>query len=288
MIKLTKERLQTHRIETHRMALGKRLRTPQEAIQFVNERGYIFFWPTKGTVMPSLWCAVAGDRPVPDNHDDPGNISWAWKDQLLDKKVWYYARVLKKRNTIISMEMIPFFYALSPNFGDPDVEIYDLYHQGLIPVEVKTIYEVLLEKGPLDTLALRREARLTSQNSNSPFTRALDILQRDLKVLPVAIAEVGTWRYAFVFDLTHRYYPDLLEKSRFLSDNNARTQILTKYFTSVGAASEKDIHSLFGWSMDHIQRTIQKMSEEGQIVSGVELEDGKIPVNCLAELLEKN
>ena len=286
MINLTKERLQTHRIETHRMAPGTRLRTPQEAIQFVNERGFIFFWPTKGTVMPSLWCAVAGDRPVPDNHDDPGNISWAWKDQLLDKRVWYYARVLKKRNTMISMEMIPYFYALSPNYGDPEVEIYDLYHQGLIPVEVKTIFEVLLEKGPLDTLALRREARLNSQNSNSPFTRALDILQRDLKILPVAVAEVGTWRYAFVYDLTHRYYPDLLEKSRFLSENDAHTQILIKYFASVGAASEKEIRSLFGWSMDNIQKTVAKLIATSYLVDNIEMENERSPLICLSSLLK--
>ncbi|MRR30185.1 hypothetical protein EG834_07660, partial [bacterium] len=95
--------------KTFRTADSDRLRTPQQAVDFVNERGFVFFWPVKGICMPSLWCSVAGDRPVPDEHDDPGHISWSWKDQMLDKRVWYYGRILRKRNTIISLQTAPYF-----------------------------------------------------------------------------------------------------------------------------------------------------------------------------------
>lgn len=278
--------LQEYRASTFRTTPALRLRTPQEAIQYVDERGFIYFWPSKGVTMPSLWCAVAGDRPVPDNHDDPGNISWSWKDQLLDKRVWYYARVIKKRNTMVSNRVIPYFYALSPNFGDPEAEIYDQYHQGLIPLEVKLLFETLLEKGPLDTLSLRREAHLSGPNSNTPFNRALDILQRDLKVLPTAIAEVGTWRYAFVYDLTHRYYPELLEQSRFISENSARDQILMLYISSVGAATIKEIQSLFGWTTDQRERSVSRLVASGELVEEVQLENTNVPAVCLPTLLE--
>ncbi len=265
-------------------AESARLRTPQQAVDFVNERGFIFFWPVKGICMPSLWCGVAGDRPVPDEHDDPGHISWSWKDQMLDKRVWYYGRILRKRNTILSLQTAPYFYALSPNFGEPELEISDQYHAGLIPLEVKLIFEALLENGPLDSLALRREAHLSGPNSNAPFNRALDILQRDFKVMPTAIAEVGTWKYAFVYDLTHRYHPELLEQSRFISENQARDHLVSCYFNSLGAASEKQVQSLFGWTLSETQSSLMRLQEKGFLTGNIEMENEAKEVVCLTSL----
>ena len=274
-----------YRLKTWRTSPDLRLRSPQDAIQFVEERGFISFWPIKGTTLPSLWYAVAGDRPVPDDHDDPGHISWNWKDQLLDKRVWYYGRVLKKRNTIISLKTIPYFYALSPNFGEPEEEIEDQYRQGLIPLEVKLIFQALTDKGPLDSISLRREAHLSGPNSNTPFNRALDLLQRDLKVLPTAIAEVGTWRYAFVYDLTHRYHPQLLEQSRFISEPEARRHLLTCFIQSVGAVERKEVQTLFGWTADQVDKTIGALVQTGLISDQVAFENSDRESICLTSLL---
>jgi len=286
MITLSAGILKRFQEKTFRTTDSARLRTPQQAVDFVNERGFIFFWPVKGVSMPSLWCGVAGDRPVADAHDDPGHTSWGWKDQMLDKRVWYYGRILRKRNTIISLQTTPYFYALSPNFGEPELEINDQYHAGQIPLEVKLIFEALLEKGPLDSLALRREAHLSGPNSNTPFNRALDILQRDFKVMPTAIAEVGTWKYAFVYDLTHRYHPELLEQSRFISENQARDQLVSCYFNSVGAASEKQIQSLFGWTQPETQKSINRLLKNGLITNDIQIGDEVIKYFCLTSLIQ--
>ena len=286
MITLSAGILKRFQEKTFRTTDSARLRTPQQAVDFVNERGFIFFWPVKGVSMPSLWCGVAGDRPVADAHDDPGHTSWGWKDQMLDKRVWYYGRILRKRNTFISLQTTPYFYALSPNFGEPELEINDQYHAGQIPLEVKLIFEALLEKGPLDSLALRREAHLSGPNSNTPFNRALDILQRDFKVMPTAIAEVGTWKYAFVYDLTHRYHPELLEQSRFISENQARDQLVSCYFNSVGAASEKQIQSLFGWTQPETQKSLNRLLEKGLITNDIQIGDEAIKYFCLTSLIQ--
>ncbi|HCS38219.1 MAG TPA: hypothetical protein DIW44_01375 [Anaerolineaceae bacterium] len=286
MITLSAGILKRFQEKTFRTTDSARLRTPQQAVDFVNERGFIFFWPVKGVSMPSLWCGVAGDRPVADAHDDPGHTSWGWKDQMLDKRVWYYGRILRKRNTFISLQTTPYFYALSPNFGEPELEINDQYHAGQIPLEVKLIFEALLEKGPLDSLALRREAHLSGPNSNTPFNRALDILQRDFKVMPTAIAEVGTWKYAFVYDLTHRYHPELLEQSRFISENQARDQLVSCYFNSVGAASEKQIQSLFGWTQPETQKSINRLLKNGLITNDIQIGDEVIKYFCLTSLIQ--
>ena len=65
--------------------------------------------------MPSLWYAAAGDRPVPKGHDDPGHITWGRKNDLLEKKKWFYAKFLHRNSTIISLRLIPYFF--SPSQG---------------------------------------------------------------------------------------------------------------------------------------------------------------------------
>lgn len=256
MTSISSTDISNYQLKTFHQSPGNHLLTPDQAVDFVNQRGFILFWPDPKMDLPNLWQAVAGKRPVPDNHDDPGHITWNWKDSLLDKKVWYYARLIRHRNTMISLDLIPYFYALSPNFGSPEEDIHDQYMQGEIPLEAKLIFDALLDKGPLDTISLRKESHLSSASSTQPFTRALNILQRDLKVLPTGIAEAGAWRYAFRYDLTHRYFPDLIENAHTISETTARTKLITTYLDSLGAASTREVASVFSWPVELTQKTI--------------------------------
>lgn len=265
--------LKQYQNHTFRYSNDLRLQTSRQAVDFVNERGFIFFWPFKGVRFPSLWGAVAGDRPVADEHDDPGHITWNWKDTLLDQRVWYYARVIKKKNTMVSLETIPYFYALSPNYGEPEEDLLDQYNQGLLPLEARLVFEALLKKGPLDTISLRKESHLTGAASQSPFNRALEILQGQLKVLPVSVSEAGAWGYAFVYDLTHRYYPELPENARSISETSAMDHLLLRYFKSLGAAKAREASSFFKWSSMQVERSLQRLVGRKELVGNVQIEN---------------
>src|SRR5512137_2426590 len=150
------KRLKAHREETYALKPARRVHDPQAALEFVNSRGFIFFWPIKGVELPSLWKSVAGDRNVPDNHDDPGHVTWGWKDDALPRKIWYYAKVLRRKATFISLEFAPYFYALSENYGSPEEDYLLAYQEGRLTQAARQVYESLLDKGSLDTLALRK------------------------------------------------------------------------------------------------------------------------------------
>jgi uncharacterized protein YcaQ len=184
---------------------------------------------------------------VPDAHDDPGHITWRWKDELLGEKRWYYAKVLRKRATIISLAVLPYFYALSNNYGSPEEDYLTLYQQGRLTQEARAVYEALLQEGPLDTLDLRRITRMTTRESDSRFSRALTDLQTNFNILPVGVSRAGRWRYAFFYDLTTRHYPDLIDRTRLISERQARAELARLYLRSVGAASEREVMKLFGW-----------------------------------------
>src|SRR3972149_3105328 len=185
MISVPIEILKGFQAKTFRTAPGLRLNHQDDAVAYANERGFIFFWPIQGITLPSLWVAVAGDRPVADAHDDPGHVSWGWKDSLLGQRAWYYAKVLRKRATIIALDVAPYFYALSENYGSPEEDYLTIYEQGRLTLEAKTIYEALLDKGSLDAVALRKAAHMTSAESDTRFNKALSDLQADFKVVPV-------------------------------------------------------------------------------------------------------
>lgn len=263
MLTLTFDTIRIHRDRTYRLMPGARLISKEQAIAWVNERGFAYFWPIKEVTLPSLWSAVAGDRPVADEHDDSGHVTWGWKDELLGARAWYYAKVLRKKATFISLDVVPYFYALSENYGEPEQDYLVQYDEGRLTVEAKTLYETLLAQGPLDTVSLRKLARMTSKASDSPFNRALEMLQADFKILPVGIAEAGAWKYAFVYECTHRHFPDLPERGRPIRQAEARAKLVELYLRSVGAASMRDVTLLFGWPAREVKQAVDALAAGG-------------------------
>jgi hypothetical protein len=267
------ELIRAYQAGTFRTAPGMRISTRDEAVDFVNQRGFVHFWPIKGITFPSLWTAVAGDRPVADEHDDPGHVTWGWKDALLGSRVWYYAKALRKKSSMISLEVLPYFYALTENYGSPEEDYLTLYQQGRLTQEAKTIYEVLLNQGPLDTIALRKAARLSSKESDSRFNKSLVDLQADFKILPVAVTQAGAWHYAFAYDIVTRHYPELIDQTRFISERQAYHRLAELYFRSVGAAQLRDLVKLFAWPHTEAERAVNQMVDEGTLYKDILIEN---------------
>ena len=255
MPQLDLKKLKSHRARTFRLPPSPRVASPKAALDFVNTRGFVYFWPIKGIDLPSLWTAVAGNRVVADKHDDPGHVTWGWKDNALGKKTWYYAKILRKKATMISLDIAPYFYALSENYGSPEEDYLLAYEEGRLSQAAKQVYEALLTEGALNTIDLRGAAKLANAK-DSEFNKALEILQSDFKILPIGVSDAGAWKYSFIYEIVPRHYPDLHERARHIGEGEARTKLMELYFGSVGAAAEGDAAKLFGWRKELITRTI--------------------------------
>jgi hypothetical protein len=266
------EKLTAHRARTYNLPPFKKLSSPAQARDFVDARGFVYFWPIKGIDFPSLWTAVAGDRPVPNEHDDPGHVTWRWKDNALDQRIWYYGKVLRRKATIISLEIAPYFYALTENYGDYREDYLIPYEDGRLPQGAKQVYEAILDNGPLNTVDLRPLARM-SNAKDSEFNKALELLQADFKILPIGVAQAGAWKYSFIYEITARYYPDLPEQARRIGEAEARMKLLELYFRSVGAAQMRDVYKMFQWGNELTARTVRRLVEKGTVIDGVTRED---------------
>lgn len=231
------------------------------AKKYVDTMGYIFFWPILGFDYPSLWHAVAGDRPV--TYDDPANVTWSWKDQSLSAKIWYYSKLVRKKATFVSLAVAPFFYALTDNFGDPDTDHLQQYSDGRMTHAAKNVYEALLAEGPLHTIDLKKKAKLQSASADSEFNRAMEQLQCDMKVVPVGIAQAGAWRYSFIYDLVHRQFPEIPNSARTITESCARAELVRIYLTNVGGVSLQQANKFFAWQPHFIKKTLDQLSESG-------------------------
>jgi len=260
-----------YRARTFRTDAEDVLRTVEDAVEFVNDRGFVFLWAVKGVDLPSLWKAVAGDRPVESDHDDPGHVTWGWKDSMLSEKVWYYAKLLRGKATFVSLNTIPYFYALSERVGDLDD--YTLaYDEGRLSWEEKSVADAILNHGALHTLELRRRSYLDAAGSKSRFDRAITSLQRGLWILPIGIARAGAWKYAFIYELVDRWYPQILDAARVISVRDAYKELTSAYLDSVGAIEPVKIARFFRWKIDIVKQTLEDLENAAMAFP---VEDGR-------------
>ena len=263
-ITITEDELQSYRRRTYRINPELRLKNVTDALTHVDRRGFVMFWPIKGIEMPSLWTAVAGDKPVANEHDDPGHITWSWKDQMLDQRRWYYGKLLRGKATFVSLEILPNFYALSPRLADLD-DYREAYLAGHLTHEAKAIADVLLKRGPQNSVGLRQITRMTAQNSKSRFNRALTDLQRGLWILPIGIAEAGSWRYAFIYELFDRWFPDVPRQAPGISLRQARKELAKCYLQSVGISKSNEIAKLFRWDQEKTRQALDELETVGEV-----------------------
>jgi hypothetical protein len=263
----TKQDLLAAREVRYCRRMNLRLKDQQQAVDFVNDAGFCFLFPIQKVEMPSLWDAIAGRvvKTYPDHKGYEIERTWGWKDESLDKKWWYYGKLIRDKATLISLNFLPNFYALSENFGDYEHDYLEEYKTGQLTSEAKQVYEALLKNGALDAVRLRREAHLSSDANKSRFDKALTDLQTGLKVLPVGVAPVGAWRYAFIYEVLPRWYPEIPGQAQQISRAEARRRILDQYLRNVIFSTVPLAARVFGWSIKETQQTADILAGEGRL-----------------------
>lgn len=264
-----------------------RAHTEEDALAFVDSVGFCFLFGDKDVEIPTLWGAVTGSRrPLPPtNRDADIGRTWNWKDTLPSKGLIFYGKLLRQRPTLVSLGLLPHFYALSPNYGDVDDYLYQ-YEEGKLSVEAKNVYEALLSGGAMSTSRLRREAGLSGGGAVArSFDRAVAELQGELKIAKVGIADSNRWGYAYVYDLFVRTFPEVPEAARRISTDAAMATLLETYLGNVVAVQESVARRLFRWDAWDWERTLARMHDAGRLGPDVRVEGADAPVLALADVL---
>ncbi len=270
---LTKPDLLAAREVRYRRRMNLRVMNQPQAVEFVNDVGFSFLFPIQKIELPSLWDAIAGRvvKTYPQHKGYEIERTWGWKDESLAKKWWYYGKLIRDKATLVSLDFLPNFYALSENFGDYEHDYLEEYKTGQLTSEARQVYEALLKNGALDAVRLRREAHLSTDANKGRFDKALTDLQTGLKVLPVGIAPVGAWRYAFIYEILPRWFPQIPVRAQRIGRVEARRRILDRYLHNVIFSTVPIAARLFRWTMTETQQAAETLAADGRLELNVKV-----------------
>ncbi len=137
----------------HRRALLRphRVRTARAALRFVNALGFCYAFTSGPGGLPGLFDVLA-TRSI----DRMWSWAWQWKDELATARRLHYGKAIRRKPSYISLTMLPAFYALSGNVGEPD-DYLQAYREGRLSAMAKALYEVILADGPVAFLEAAHE-----------------------------------------------------------------------------------------------------------------------------------
>jgi len=267
---ITPEKVMKYRDRRYRRRQGLRVHSSRQALEFVNDVGFCWLFPAKDAEMPTLWEAICGEsRPIPIAHDDQAlGHAWDWKDELPSRGLIFYGKLLRAKPTLVSLELLPHFYALSSNYGDIEDYLIE-YQEGRLSEEARRVYEALLKHGAMPTSHLRRHAGLEGQSSALRFDRAIRELQLGLKIVKTGISDANSWGYCYVYDVLLRRFPDLPERAGAIHSNEAMRILLHTLLRNVGVASEKHVARLFAWELGRLAELSERWAQSEEIARGV-------------------
>ena len=266
---MTKDELFSRRNHVYRRTPERRLHREREALSFINEVGFCFLFSAEGSEAPTLFEAILGEpSDWTGQHDRETGLVWRWKDSLPVAKKCFYGKLLRAKPVLVSLDLFPYFYAVSGNYGDLDQYLQE-YQDGKVSLAAKQIYEALLYHGAMPTSHLRRQSNLAGKDNARAFERGLVELQVSLKITKTGISEANRWHYCYVYDLLPRWLPDQVEQGLAIKSRDAYPVILRQYLRTVIVSTPDAILRLFGWPPETVERAITTLVDAEDAAKGI-------------------
>jgi hypothetical protein len=171
------EQIELHRDRMWRRDEDLRVESAIDAERFIEDVGFANTLTDTRRSGPSLYIAVCGRRDVslPRNvqKDEETRLTWYLKDEVMRRGRVYYAKLAGGRSMFVAPRLISHFAAVwMPRRKDEKEVLSDA---------ARRVLKVLRREHELATPDLRAESGVTER---AVFTRALDELQRQMKVIP--------------------------------------------------------------------------------------------------------
>ena len=108
---LTQKKIDAYRQTKWRLAPHRRITSESEAVKFINDVGMSLLFACREIPLPKMSQSAQSDE----------WDWWKWKDTLQAKKKWYNSRAVRKKATLLSMELLLCFLSLYYDSGGCEV-----------------------------------------------------------------------------------------------------------------------------------------------------------------------
>ena len=194
--------------------------------------------------MPSLWEHLKGPGASIEDWDDDAWRMWTWKDDLPQRRLAFYGRLVGRRPTFVSLALLPCFLA-DRGRGEDLEDAARLYADGRLGVLARDVLLHLAEAGPTPASVIRR--RFGTRGRGGRVDRALEELQVALLVGHCGIEDRGGAWPGVVYDLVGRVFPEALRAAGDWDPPTARRAILDRYRGRFPDVDPRIPARLLGW-----------------------------------------
>src|SRR5438552_95265 len=216
------EQIQAHRDRMWRRDEALRVESAIDAERFIEDVGFANTLTDARRAGPSLYIAVCGRRDVSlPRHvqkDEETHLTWYLKDEVMRRGRVYYAKLAGGRSMFVAPRLISHFAAVwMPRRKD---------EREALSVPAQRVLKVLRREHELATGDLRAESGVTER---AAFTRALDELQRQMKVIP---QDVIYQPFSYIWMLAEDRFGEELRKR--VARKTALREIARAYLAGAG------------------------------------------------------
>lgn len=252
MLKTLPEEVEAFRDRAWRREPEARVETAVEAEKLVESAGFCATMTDSRRPGPSLYVAVCGrrDAHMPRNvqKDPESSLTWVLKDEVMRRGRVYYAKLGKNRATFVAPRLVPHFNALWGVARRDEAKA--------LSDDARAVLKVLRKEWEMATCDLREASKVTERPR---FTRALDELQRTLKVIPQEVL-YEPW-FTYVWALAEGRFAAPL--SRKMKRDEALRELARTYLEGAGMTLLGELAKVTGLSRVDAGRGNHALVDEG-------------------------
>jgi hypothetical protein len=246
------EEIEQYRDKKWRREDALKIETAEQAEAMVEDLGFCLGLTDARKNLPSFYIAVCGrrDAHMPRNvqKDPEASSAWILKDSVLERGRVYYGKLVKGHSMFLAKRMIPAFNAI---WGVPKSKEKDELSDN-----ARKVLRVLRKEWEMATADLRSECGFKDK---SDLTKAIDELQRRMKVIPQQVLYVP--KFTYIWTLAEANFPE--EMKQKMSRDEAVRELARCYLSMCGMTLLGDMSRTFGFYRWESGRANHQLVDEG-------------------------
>lgn len=254
------DEIEAYRDRKWRREESRRIDSAEEVEAMVDDLGFCLGMTDARKNLPSVYIAVCGrrDAHMPRNvqKDHEASRAWVLKDETVARGRVYYGKLLRGQATFLSRQMIPVFNAI---WG-----ITKKQEKEYLSTDAQKVLKILRKEWEMATADLRAETGL----DRSALTKAIDELQRKMKVIPQEVVYVP--KFTYIWTLADARFPE--EMAVKIPRDEAVRELARAYLKMCGMTLLGDMSRTFGffrWESGRANHQLVDESFAERLATGV-------------------
>lgn len=246
------EEIEQYRDRKWRREESSKVDTAEAVEAMVEELGFCLGLTDMRKALPSVYIAVCGrrDAHMPRNvqKDYEASRAWVLKDEVVARGKVYYGKLVKGNSMFLAPRMVPVFNAI---WG-----VSKKAEKAELSENARKVLKVLRKEWEMATSDLRAEAGIKDKKD---LTKAMDELQRKMKVVPQEVLYVP--KFTYVWTLAEARFPK--ELSVKMPRDEAVRELARCYLQMCGMTLLGDLSRKFGFYRWESGRANHQLVNEG-------------------------